>query len=150
MTDGKQGDKVQGPAFKFEWNLNTIATLLGFGVMIFGSGVAWANIDAKFSAMNTWVGGHEQLHKDRQSEITGDTRAADERIRSVETRLGGMDNLTYRITVNEQSTAATAQVLKEVQAVVNKQAVDQATMLAILNRIDTALRSSGNTPRLSQ
>lgn len=142
MTDGTQGVKVQAPAFKFEWNLNTIATLLGFGTLIFGSGVAWANIDSKFASLNTWIGGHEQLHKDRQSEITGDTRAAEERLRALEGRVGGMDNLAYRLTVNEQSTAATAQVLKEVQATVNKQAVDQATMLAILNRIDQSLRQS--------
>lgn len=141
MVD-KQGHDMQGPAFKFEWNLNTIATLIGFGTMIFGSGVAWANIDAKFTTINTWIGGHEQLHKDRNAELTGDQRATDERFRAVESRVAVIDLLSQRISANEASTAATAQSIKEIQATVNKQAVDQATMLAILNRIDASLRTN--------
>jgi hypothetical protein len=145
MADDPGKNQMHAPAFRFEWNLNTVATLVSLGIIVFGGGAAWQSLKGDQNDFLEWRKDHEQLHKDRQSEITGDSRAAEERVRGIESRLSVIDNLAYRLTVNEQSTAATAQVLKEVQAVVNKQAVDQATMLAILNRIDNTLRTATPT-----
>lgn len=132
------------PTFKFEWNLNTIAQLVTFGLLVFGGGVAWANIDAKFGNVSTWISGHESYHKDRIIQTQTEAARTDERLRTAEGKYPAIDQLTYRMTVNEQTTVSINQTLQDLKNQVNDQSANLRVIQEILTRMERV--QTQNTP----
>lgn len=139
---------VQKPVFKNEFNLTTLATLLGLIAVIGGwvwtaSGTArelQSNIGELDRKFTTWTSDHAQLHKDRNVAISADAARNDQRLISVETTIQTQarkqDQLEYRTTVQEQGSASLSRSVEELKNTVNGQSADIRVMLEILKRFD--------------
>lgn len=129
---------------EFKWNFNTIIQLVTLFVMLIGGIAVWINTRRDVDELVEWKGVHEQYHKERLAEVKTIEAAYSERIRSGEIRDKNfdrkLDNLTYRITVTEQSAVTITSSLKELQEVVNKQAGDLQVVKEILQRMEAQQR----------
>ncbi len=125
---------------KFEFNLNTALQLVTLCTVVVGGVTIWVNKSRDIEDLQTWRTGHEQLHKERLVEVKGVEARYDERLKSVESdvrKLGGItDNLSYRITTNEQATLSVAQSNKETQATLSQLGGDMRVVKEILQRIE--------------
>lgn len=130
----------------FTWNLNTIIQLVTLAVMLIGGVAVWVNTTRDVEELIEWRNLHEQYHKDRLAEVKTIESAYNERIRSGEIRDNDfdrkLDNLTYRVTVTEQSAVSITSSLKELQEVVNKQAGDLQVVKEILQRMEAQQRNA--------
>lgn len=92
---------------------------------------------------NKWLA-HEQYHKDRLGEAKEAQGKVDARLSAVEGGIAKVerkqDALDYRLTQAEQSGAATAAALKDIQQVVSKQSVDLGVAIEILKRLEASQR----------
>jgi uncharacterized coiled-coil protein SlyX len=135
---------VQKPVFKNEFNLTTLATVLGLVAVI--GGWIWSasdtaakigELDRKFTS---YTMEHAQLHKDRNVSISANDARNDQRLISIETAVQSQarkqDQLEYRTTVQEQGSASLSRSVEELKNTVNGQSADIRVMLEILKRFD--------------
>lgn len=154
---------------KIEWNLNTIIMVIGFiiGILVYGITIGifvskTQEADTKFSreiaridersnqrrseTEQRWRD-HDQLHKDRAADNAAKAAKDEERFRNIENEVRKIDQLTYRLTVQEQGAANLTKSVEELKVTVNGQASDLRVIREILQRLDPGPR----TPReLSQ
>jgi hypothetical protein len=131
-------DETMIPKGKFEWNLNTLVLLGGIVVGLASTAFTWGtfanrleNADAKTT---DWITRHENLHRERQSQIqTADARL-DVRITQLEGEARKIENLGYRITVAEQSNINTGKSIEQLTKTVNEQSTDIRVMREIIER----------------
>lgn len=125
---------------KLEWNLNTVLQIISLLTLLSGGIYVWANTTRDILDLQQWRSGHENLHKDRLAEVKSIEGRTDERFRSLEqdarktTSL--LENLSYRVTVTEQTTTSTATAIKELQSAVSQQSGDLKVVREILQRIE--------------
>ena len=131
---------------EFRWNLNTIIQLVTLAVMLIGGVAVWVNTRRDVDELVEWKDKHELYHKDRLAEVKTIEAAYNERIRSGEVRDNDfdrkLDNLTYRVTVTEQSAVSITTSFKELQDVVNKQSGDIQVVREILQRMEAQQRQA--------
>nr|CAD6413107.1 hypothetical protein REQ54_01107 [Rhizobium sp. Q54] len=129
---------------EFRWNLNTIIQLVTLAVMLIGGVAVWVNTRRDVEDLVLWRNQHEQYHKERLAEVKTIEAAYNERIRAGEVRDNDfdrkLDNLSYRVTVTEQSAVTISTSIKELQNVVNKQAGDLQVVREILQRMEAQQR----------
>ena len=128
----------------FKWNLNTIIQLVTLAVMLIGGVTVWVNTQRDVNDLISWRNGHESYHKERLRELkVGDART-EERFRGIEADVRKLtsqsENMTYRLTVVEQSSANVAQSIKELQAQMSQSSGDIKVIKEILQRIEAAQR----------
>ncbi|MGU3399213.1 hypothetical protein ACLBWS_05640 [Brucellaceae bacterium D45D] len=132
---------------KFEFNLNTVLQLITLCGMFSGGVYVWFDTTRDIEELEKWRTGHEQLHKERLVEVKGVEARYDERLKSVESdvrKLGGItDNLSYRITTNEQATLSVAQSNKETQGTLSQLGGDMRVVKEILQRIEAGQKRGG-------
>ena len=121
---------------KFEWNLNTIIQLATLASIVAGGIYYWTNTERDIEDLQVWRTAHEQLHKDRLVDVKAVEAKNEERFRYLEGEVRKMDQITYRLTVSEQSTANVAEAVKQLQDIVNRQAGDIRLALEILQRLE--------------
>lgn len=144
------------PKGRIEWNLNTIIMLIGFvaGIVTWGISIGIfvgkvSEIDAKFTreiaridsrhdqritASDARWREHDQLHRDRNAENAARDAKSEERFRVVEQELRKIDNLTYRLTVQEASTATLTRTVEEIKTAIGTLASDVRIVREILQR----------------
>jgi hypothetical protein len=92
---------------------------------------------------NKWLS-HEQYHKDRLGETKELQGKIEARLNAVENNTAKVerkqDNFDFRLTQAEQSGAATASAMKDIQTVVSKQSVDLGVAIEILKRLEAIQR----------
>lgn len=129
---------------KLEWNLNTIIQLVTLGGMIVGGVIIWVDKSRDIDDLQVWRSNHEQLHKERLVEVKSIEARTDERFKNLETdvrKLSGMaDNLSYRITTNEQATSGIASTVKDIQTQLSQQSGDLREIKVILQRMEKGQR----------
>jgi septal ring factor EnvC (AmiA/AmiB activator) len=129
---------------KLEWNLNTIIQLVTLGGMIVGGVIIWVDKSRDIDDLQVWRSNHEQLHKERLVEVKSIEARADERFKNLETdvrKLSAMaDNLSYRITTNEQATSGIASTVKDIQTQLSQQSGDLREIKVILQRMEKVQR----------
>jgi len=134
------------PRGKIEWNLNTLLQVITLVTMLAGGVSIWVNASRDIEELRAWRSNHEQYHKDRLAETKGIEARNDERLKSIEgdvRKLTGVtDNLSYRITTNEQTTSSTTQTVKEIQASLAQQAGDLRVIKEILQRLEAGQKRS--------
>lgn len=139
---------VPKKAAKFEWNLNTIIQLITLAVMLVGGVTVWVNSRRDIDDLLKWRLSHETLHKERLAEVKAIEASYNERIRTGEQRDNEfdrkLDNLTYRVTVAEQSAITITSSIKDLQAGQNKQGGDIQVVKEILQRMEAAQRRGTN------
>ena len=127
---------------RMEWNLNTVISLVTLASMIIGGVVIWVEKSRDIEDLQGWRSNHEQYHKDRLAEVRAIEAAYSERLRAGELKDNDfdrkLDNLTYRVTVTEQSAVTISSSIKELQTVVNKQNSDLQVVREILQRMEAA------------
>lgn len=123
---------------KIEWNLNTVIALCGFAGLFVAWGIAWGeqsttnkNQDEKIEKIDRKF--TEQISTGSAERKQTDARF-DERIRGVETEVRKIDNITYRITVQEQSTATLAKSVEDIKNSITTLASDVRVVREILQR----------------
>jgi chromosome segregation ATPase len=131
---------------KMEWNLNTLIQLVTLGGMIIGGIVIWVDKSRDIEDLQKWKESHEQLHKERLAEVKAIEASYNLRLSALEQKSveaeRKADNLTYRVTVTEQTTVSISTAIKELQADFNRQSSDIQVMKEILQRLETAINRS--------
>ncbi|WP_105436435.1 hypothetical protein [Neorhizobium tomejilense] len=144
-------DDMQLPrkAAKLEWNLNTIINLMTLVGMLAGGIYIWTNTTRDIEDLKKWRLSHEDYHKERLAETRAREASFNERLRAEEVRGNDVDrkidNLTYRVTVAEQSAVSITSSIKDLQTGFNKQASDIQVVKEILQRMEAA--QQGRPPR---
>lgn len=91
-----------------------------------------------------WGDYHENYHKERLGELKAGDARTEERFRGIEVDVRKLtshsENMTYRLTVVEQSSANVAQSIKELQAQMSQSSGDIKVIKEILQRIEAAQR----------
>lgn len=123
-------------AQKLEWNLNTIIQLVTLIGMCAGGVAIWVNKGRDIEELQNWKAGHELLHKERLVEVKAIEARNEERFRSLESEVRKIDNLSYRLTVTEQSSTSTAAAIKDLQTLVSQQSGDLKVIKEILQRVE--------------
>ncbi|PDT82950.1 hypothetical protein [Sinorhizobium sp. BJ1] len=134
-------------AQKLEWNLNSILNLITLIGMIGGGGWIWANTTRDIEELQTWRTSVEQTQKDRLAESRERDGRTDERFRGLEAEVRKIDNLTYRVTITEQSTATITSAIKDLQTLLNQQSGDLKVVREILQRIEASQRDGNQLRR---
>jgi hypothetical protein len=128
----------------FKWNLNTVIQLVTLALMLIGGVTVWVNTRRDTDDLLAWRTTHELLHKERLAEVKAIEASFNERIRAGEQRDNEtdrkIDNLTYRVTVAEQSAVSITSSIKDLQAGQNKQGGDIQVVKEILQRMEAAQR----------
>lgn len=123
-------------AQKLEWNLNTIIQLVTLIGMCAGGVAIWVNKGRDIEELQNWKAGHELLHKERLVEVKAIEARNEERFRLLESEVRKIDNLSYRLTVTEQSSTSTAAAIKDLQSLVSQQSGDLKVIKEILQRVE--------------
>lgn len=121
---------------QFEINLNTIIQLVTLIGMCAGGVTIWVNKGRDIEELQNWKAGHELLHKERLVEVKAIEARNEERFRSLESEVRKIDNLSYRLTVTEQSSTSTAGAIKDLQTLVSQQSGDLKVIKEILQRVE--------------
>ncbi len=132
------------PTVKRELNTNTLIQVAGFLIVV--GGLIWsaaqqqAGVGELQRKYDNWIAAHENLHKERQATVTGDTARLDTRLTALETATREMENIKYRVTVLEQGSLNLTRSVEELKTAVNGQAADIRVMLEILRRMDPTIK----------
>ncbi|MBD9592671.1 hypothetical protein IB270_07485 [Ensifer sp. ENS05] len=113
---------VRAPAWKWEWNLNTVVILVGFA----GGLVAWG---ATWERLSSNQGAHART-----------LDQIDTRVTKLEASMRLLDNHELRITGIEKQAAEAATSMRAVENTLNTLSVDTRVMREILQRIEAGQR----------
>ncbi|WP_370126208.1 hypothetical protein [Sinorhizobium fredii] len=120
---------VRAPAWKWEWNLNTVVILLGF-----------------IGAIMTWGASWERLSSNQDSHAQSLDRL-DKRITAVEVSLRQLDNHELRLAGVEKQAAEAATSMRAVENTLNSLAADMRVTREILQRIEASQRDGAQLRR---
>jgi hypothetical protein len=151
MANGTDDMQLPRKAAKLEWNLNTILNLLTLVGMLAGGVYIWANTTRDIEDLMKWRLSHEEYHKERLAETRAIAASVNERLRSEEVRGNEVerkiDNLTYRVTVAEQSAVSVTSSIKDLQTGLNRQAGDLLVVKEILLRMEATTNQKSRDMR---
>ncbi|ASQ03680.1 hypothetical protein CN172_21040 [Sinorhizobium meliloti] len=134
-------------AARLEWNLNTIIQGVTLLVMGIGGVTIWVEKSRDIEELQSWRTSVEQSQKDRLAEFRERDGRTEERFRGLENEVRKIDNLTYRVTVTEQSTATITTAIKDLQSLLNAQSGDLKVVREILQRIEASQRDGAQLRR---
>ncbi|MGF0540581.1 hypothetical protein ACQQ2Q_21510 [Agrobacterium sp. ES01] len=124
----------------FKWNLNTVLQLVTLTITLVGGVTVWVNTRRDIDELQSWKTGHESYHKECLAELKAGDARTEERFRGIEADVRKLtsqsENMAYRMTVVEQSSANVAQSIKELQAQVSQSSGDIRVIKEILQRIE--------------
>ncbi len=109
------------PAFRWEWNINTIAVLLGFAGMFIAWGYTWAEVKVK-------VGSIDRI---------------DTRLTAVEVDVRRLDNHELRLTTVEKQATDSATATRAMESTLNSLAIDVRVTREILQRLEASQSGQG-------
>ncbi|WP_085032369.1 hypothetical protein [Ensifer aridi] len=113
---------MKAPTWKFEWNLNTLAILVGFGSSLVAWGMTWER-----------VGANQGAHANALDRL-------DKRLTGVEATIRQLDNHELRISSVEKQAAEAATSMRAVENTLNSLAADMRVTREILQRIEASQR----------
>jgi hypothetical protein len=118
--------QVAAPAWKWEWNLNTLVVLIGFA----GGFVAWGYTLADI----------------RQGRIVNasEIEKLDKRVTTIEAAARRMDTMELRLSNVEKQATDAASAMRAVEATLNGLAADMRVTREILQRIEAT--QNGRAP----
>ena len=149
-------DEEQGTVMISTNNLAAIAQALGLLLAFAGGITAWNGVgndieridrelDTRSKARDNWVVNHENLHKERLAEVRNREGAVDARLANLDTQIRKFDELSFRVGAAEQSAKATAEAIKNLEAVVSDQSANIRVMREILERQEERRRAEAKT-----
>lgn len=120
---------VRAPAWKWEWNLNTLVILLGFAGGLIAWGATWERVSA-----------NQDIH-------TQSLERLDKRVTAVEVSIRQLDNHELRLTSVEKQGAEAATSMRAVENTLNTLSADTRVMREILQRIEASQREGSQLRR---
>ncbi|KQY71364.1 hypothetical protein ASD52_06695 [Ensifer sp. Root142] len=127
-----QGDEmtsVRAPAWKWEWNLNTVVILLGFVGAIMTWGASWERLSSS-----------QDIHSQALDRL-------DRRITAAEVSIRQLDNHELRIAAMEKQAVEAATSMRAVESALNGLAADMRVTREILQRIEASQREGNQLRR---
>ncbi|WP_143413017.1 hypothetical protein [Haematobacter missouriensis] len=121
------------PTWKNEINITAILALLMFAITVGGVVLQHGRFTQR---VEQWIASHEDLHKQRLADLTASSARLDERIKSVEAESRSIDNLRYRMTVQEQERAADSKAQEDTRKELSQLTSDIRLIREILTRLD--------------
>lgn len=123
MTAGNEDmGNVRAPAWKWEWNLNTLVILFGFAGGLIAWGATWERVSANQDAHAASI--------DR----------LDKRVTAVEVTVRQLDTLDLRISAVEKQAAEAATSMRAVENTMHNLSSDMKVVREILQRIEASQR----------
>lgn len=120
---------MKAPTVKYEINLNTIVLVVGFGITTTAWGVTWGSFTSDVKAMdNKFTAEITRIDKNQA--------LADERSRATDIEVRKIENLGYRITVQEQASVAQSRSVDELKTLVTTIASDMRFVKEYTQRND--------------
>ena len=116
--------QVKTPSFKYEINFNTVLMVVGFGATMTAWGVTWGSFTSNVRAMDEKFTAEIIRLDKRIDQGVAYEMKNDERNRSMELDVRKIENLTYRITVNEQTTSTLVKASDEMKTLITTVATD--------------------------
>ncbi|MCW1748808.1 hypothetical protein [Rhizobium acaciae] len=113
-----------------DWNINTILGGVTLISLIAGGAIAWNNYQRDIGELQAW-----------RTQAQAESKELSGRVGKIE---GLVDNLGFRVTIGEQSAAATSGAIKEVQSTLNIQSGDLRVVKEILQRIEATQKRTTN------
>ncbi len=130
------------PKFEWSFNFNTVLQIFTLGGLVAGWIYIWANTERDIDELQAWRIAHEVLHKERLADVKAIEARQDERVKGIESDVRKLsavtDNLSYRITTNEQATSNTSQTVGKVQDTLSQLGGDVRLVMEILQRMEAA------------
>lgn len=129
---------------KFQWtiNLNTVLQVITLAGVVGGWIYIWANTERDIDELQAWKVSHELLHKERLADVKAIEARQDERTKGIEADVRKLfsitDNLSYRVTANEQATSNTSQTVSKIQDTLAQLGGDMRLVMEILQRMEAA------------
>lgn len=123
---------MQIPTVKRELNINTVISVVGFGIMLASMAVGYGRFT-------------EQMMQ-TTAELSAYKAATDLRIAKLETDTRQLDNLAFRMSAAETSNAAVTRALGDLQSAVANQSGDIKVIREILVRIEQQSTPASFTP----
>ena len=120
---------VRAPVWKWEWNLNTIAILVGFCSGLVAWGMTWERMAANQDAHATSLGKLE------------------DRVTKIEMTIRQIDNHELRLVSVEKQAAEAATSMRAVENTLNSLAADMRVTREILQRIEASQREGATVGR---
>jgi len=120
MAGNDEMTTVKAPAWKWEWNLNTVVILLGFAGGVAAWGATWERLTANQDAHSVAI--------DR----------LDTRLTAVEVKIRALDTQELRISNIEKQASDAAVAMRSVEGTLNSLAADMKVTREILQRIEAA------------
>ena len=120
---------VRAPAWKWEWNLNTLVILLGFAGGLIAWGATWERVSA-----------NQDVHAQSLERL-------DKRVTAVEVSLRQLDNHELRLSSVEKQAAEAATSMRAVESTLNTLSADTRVMREILQRIEAGQRDGNQLRR---
>ncbi|PDT47434.1 hypothetical protein CO661_11865 [Sinorhizobium fredii] len=120
---------VRAPAWKWEWNLNTVVILVGF-----------------VGAIMTWGASWERLNSNQGSHANALDRL-DKRIAAAEASLRQLDNHELRLAAGEKQAAEAAMSMRAVENTLNSLSSDMRLVREILQRLEDSGRQGTQLQR---
>lgn len=131
MTDESTEMHVSKPVWKNEFNITTIIAL----VMFIATVGTWFYTNGQtIQKYDSWIANHEQYHKDRLAEVSNASGKTEARLVALELGFRKLENIEYRMTVQEQGSANLAKSVEELKTTVNSLGTDIRVIREILER----------------
>ena len=135
MPDSPERPQMQmhRPAFKYEINVTTILALAMFVITIGGIVMQHGRFTQR---VDQWISAHEELHKSRLADTTASYARMDERMKAMEAESRSLENIRYRLTVQEQGATSLARTVDELRQAIAQQNSDIRLIREIVTRLD--------------
>lgn len=131
---------MQRPAFKYEFNLTTIAAVIGIVGSIWFASERYSKLESQVMRLDEeasdWRNNHMSYHRERMQEVTAATTRYDERLKRLEDASREFDRMEYRLTVQEQGTTSLTAAVAELRQTINDQSGDIRLIREIVQRIE--------------
>jgi len=120
---------VRAPAWKWEWNLNTVVILMGFAGGLIAWGATWERVSAN------------------QDSHAASLDRLDKRLAAVEVAIRQLDNHELRISAVEKQAAEAATSMRAVETSIGNLSSDMRVIREILQRIEASQRDGAQLRR---
>ena len=133
---------MQKPAFEYKVNITTVVALVGLVATLWNASARYTRLETLAlnltSEASSWRNDHMIYHRDRATEAAQIVARTDERLKSLEGQGRAIDNLTYRMTIQEQGTTSLTAAVAELRQTINDVTGDIRLIREIVTRMENA------------
>lgn len=138
---------MQKPVFKYEFNITTLVALTGLIGSLWLAAAQYTRVELQVDKLTAeavnWRAEHMAFHRERAAETASIAGRTDERLKALEGQARAIDNLTYRMTVQEQGTTSLTAAVADLRQTISNVTGDIKLIREIVTRMEDSGPSSG-------